>query len=164
MELLIGIVASRLAVRHYKRTKKELGPRFTPKMAFFDQVRGGIAKAVQLVSENHVFNDFPECAQLSNVDRLSIKLKDPTLHEIIQGWQADHRFNTISFVVRDETNHKKVLMEADLEYGKGITLKNSQGKHIMVIKLSNNDATVLGKLMHPAPATLFKVRLILGLL
>lgn len=157
MELLIGLVASRLAVRHFKHTKQEIGHRFASKMAFFDQVRGGIAKAVQLVSENHVFAEFPsECTQLTSVDRLSIKLKDPTLHDMIQGWQADHRFNSISFVVRDETNHKNILMEAELEYGKGLTLKNNQGKHIMVIKLSNNDATVLGKLMHPAPATLFK--------
>lgn len=109
MELVVGVVASRLAVRHYKRTKREFGQRFShPKMAFFDQVRGAIGKAVQKVSENHIFHEFPDVAQLSHVDRLSIKLKDPQLHDMIQTWNADRQFNTISFIIRDEANHKKV--------------------------------------------------------
>lgn len=48
-------------------------------------------------------------------------------------------------------------MEVEMDSGKGLTVKNSQEKPIMVIKLPNNDPTALGKLMHPAPATLFKV-------
>jgi len=126
-------------------------------MAFFGSVREGIAKAVQRVSENQVFHEFPNCSQLEGADRVSIKLKDPQIHDMIQGWQADRKFNTITFIIRDENNHKQVIMEADLESGKGLTLKNNQGKPIMVIKLRSNDATSLGKLMHPAPATLFKV-------
>jgi hypothetical protein len=82
-------------------------------------------------------------------------------HDMIQGWTASQRFTTISFLVRNEGNHKQTVMEADLESGKGLTLKNGQGKPIMVIKLPNNDPTSLGKLMHPAPATLFKVGLTL---
>lgn len=78
-------------------------------------------------------------------------------HDMIQGWNADRHFNTISFVIRDENNRKQVLMEVDMESGKGLTLKNNQGKPMMVLKLPNNDPAVLGKLMHPAPATLYKV-------
>lgn len=76
---------------------------------------------------------------------------------MIQGWRADQHFNTITFLVRNENNRKVTMMEADLESGRGITLKNGQGKPIMVIKLPNNDATALGKLMHPALATLYKI-------
>lgn len=117
-----------------------------------------------MVSENHVFHEFPDCSQLTHVDRLSIKLKDPQVHAMVQTWSADRQFNSIFFVVRDEANHKKTLMECELESGKGLTLRNNQNKPLMVIKLPNNDPTALGKLMHPAPATLFKVPLLVHLL
>jgi hypothetical protein len=76
---------------------------------------------------------------------------------MIQGWHADRHFNTIGFIVRDENNRKQTLLEVELESGKGLTVKNNQGKPVMVVKLPNNDPTSLGKLMHPAPATLYKV-------
>lgn len=48
MELLVGALASRLAIRNYQRTKRELGNRLRSRMDFLGQVRGGIAKAVQV--------------------------------------------------------------------------------------------------------------------
>lgn len=90
MEIVIGALASRLAVKHYKRTRNEFVSRFTPKMTFFDKFQSSIAKAVQLVSENHVFHEFPEASQLSQIDRLSIKLKDPQIHDMIQHWDGNH--------------------------------------------------------------------------
>lgn len=78
MELAVGFAASYLAVRHYRRLRRRLRP--ARRMdALFGQVRQGLAKAVQLASENAAFQDFPECSILGSVDRVSIKLKDPNV-------------------------------------------------------------------------------------
>jgi hypothetical protein len=82
MELIIGYLASKLAIRHYNNTTQALADHFRGKaerMDVFGQIRQGIAKVVQKATENHVFHEFPECSQLTNIDRLSIKLKDPRL-------------------------------------------------------------------------------------
>ncbi|KAI6190217.1 hypothetical protein M3Y97_00092800 [Aphelenchoides bicaudatus] len=131
MELIVGALESRLAVRHYRHDGQRES-RF-PRISRYN------------------------CAQLSNIDRLSIKFKDPQIHSMINGWDPSRHFNTITFIVRNEDNHKQTLLEVDMESAKGLTVKNTQGKPIMVIKLPNNDPTSLGKLMHPAPATLYKV-------
>ena len=48
-------------------------------------------------------------------------------------------------------------MTADIQAGVGILLKSGGGKPIMTIRTPNHDPTSLGKLMHPAPATIMKV-------
>ncbi|KAI6217316.1 hypothetical protein M3Y99_01774500 [Aphelenchoides fujianensis] len=108
-------------------------------------------KAVQLASENHVFNEFPECSLLSTVDRVSIKLQNPQLHDLMKNWAADHRFDVIKFNVRNEAVGKQTILEAALESGRGVTVRNAQGKPLMVVRLSENDPTSPGETPAPRP-------------
>ncbi|CAD5223542.1 unnamed protein product [Bursaphelenchus okinawaensis] len=126
-------------------------------MDLFGQVRQGIAKAVQKATENQVFHEFPECSILGSIDRVSIKLADPHVNEMLTHWGPNTKFEHVGFLIRDEDNRKQTLMTAEMISGNGIVLKNMAGKQIMVIRLPNNDPSSFGKLMHPAPATLFKV-------
>lgn len=126
-------------------------------MDFLGQVREGIAKAVHLASDSHVFHEFPECSILTSTDKLSIKLENPQLHNALKTLRPDTPFQSIRLLVRNESNRKQTVMTADLVSGNGILLKNNSGKPIMVVRPPNNDPTSFGKLMHPAPATLFKI-------
>ena len=76
----------------------------------------------------------------------------------MQNWSADHPFTSIGFNVRDEDKNKSIVLDVELESGKGITLRNGAGKPIQYVRLSNNDPTALGKLIHPTQVTLYKVR------
>ncbi|KAI6213254.1 hypothetical protein M3Y94_00129100 [Aphelenchoides besseyi] len=126
-------------------------------MDFIGKAKQSIAKAVQIASESSVFSSFPECSLLSSVDRISIKLKDPQLHGLMKNWGPEHTFKTIDFLIRNEATGKQTILEAELESGRGITVRNAQGKQIMVVKLNENDPTALGKLCHPSLASLYKV-------
>lgn len=126
-------------------------------MDFINQFREGFAKAVQLASDNHVFNEFPECSMLASTDKLSIKLKDVQLHNSLKILRPETAFQPITLLVRNESNRKQTLMLAEMQSGNGICLKSGSGKPIMIVRPPNNDITSYGKLMHPAPATLFKI-------
>jgi hypothetical protein len=127
-------------------------------MNLLGQFREGIARAVNLASDNHVFHEFPDCSILSTTNRVSIKLKDPHLYNALQvHWSPETTFDAITLLVRNEDNRKQTLMTAEIQAGNGITLKSGAGKPIMVVRTPNHDPLSLGKLMHPAPATLFKI-------
>lgn len=125
-----------------------------------DQIAGGIAKVVQKATDNQVFHEFPECSALANTERLSIKLTDEQIHRSLQllSWRPEPaRFDSITFSVRDEDNHKKQMMTCQMQSGHGMVLKNAAGKTVMLVRLPTHSTDSLGKLMHPSQATLFKL-------
>lgn len=125
-----------------------------------DQIAGGIAKVVQKATDNQMFHDFPECSLLANTDRLSIKLSDQQIHRSLQlpSWRPEPaRFDSITFNVRDEDNHKRPLMTCQMQSGYGMVLKNAGNKTMMLVRLATHSTDSLGKLMHPSKATLYKL-------
>uniref|UniRef100_A0A7E4W5J5 Profilin n=1 Tax=Panagrellus redivivus TaxID=6233 RepID=A0A7E4W5J5_PANRE len=126
-------------------------------MDLINQFREGFAKAVQLASDNHVFTDFPDCSILGNTDKISIKLKDPLLHNANQ-FTPQSAAMAIKLLIRDENNRKATIMSAELELGNGLIVRSTAGRPIMIIRTRNNDPSSLGKLMHPAPASLYKIQ------
>ncbi|VDN20967.1 unnamed protein product [Gongylonema pulchrum] len=88
----------------------------------------------------------------------------------------------IRFLVRDERRNKKTVMSADLRSGmlkevrihnnndlpqnemmlrhgicSGFEVKSASGVHVMDVKLPNNNATCIGKIVHPFNTTIYKV-------
>lgn len=139
---------------------------------FVDQVKQGFAKVVQSATDSHIFNELPDCSMLSNSDKLSIKLKDPQMYlffrtnyllsrhnALINHWTRNTNFQSITFLIRNEENRKQTLMVAELQSGLGINIKTNVGKPIMTVRTPNNAGFSLGKIMHPAQATLYKVEL-----
>lgn len=78
-------------------------------------------------------------------------------HALLANWGPHTKFETITFLVRDEDKRKLTIMTAELISGNGVLVRNAAGKQVMLVRLPTNDPTSFGKLMHPAPATLFKV-------
>uniref|UniRef100_A0A914DY93 Uncharacterized protein n=1 Tax=Acrobeloides nanus TaxID=290746 RepID=A0A914DY93_9BILA len=94
---------------------------------------------------------------LSNSDKLSIKLKDPHMHNVlVNHWTRNTNFQSITFLIRNEENRKQTLMIAELQSGIGIFIKTAAGKPIMTVRTPNSSDS-LGKIMHPAQATLYKI-------
>ncbi|CAD5232104.1 unnamed protein product [Bursaphelenchus xylophilus] len=153
MELVIAYVVSKVTIIHFRRIKS----RFSARMDLFGQVKQGFAKAMQIATENQIFHEFPECSILGSINRVSIKLADPHVNAMLANWGPQTKFEHINFLIRDEDNKKQTLMTAELVSGNGIIVKNAGGKQVMVVRLPTHDPTSFGKLMHPAPATLFKV-------
>uniref|UniRef100_A0A0M3IDN2 THUMP domain-containing protein n=2 Tax=Ascaris lumbricoides TaxID=6252 RepID=A0A0M3IDN2_ASCLU len=128
-------------------------------MSLLGQMKQGFAKALQIASDNALYNELPECSVLSTVDKLSIKAANQiALQNAMDKYfrSTDVHF-TIKFLIRNEKAHKSMLMTADLISGRGFVVRNSGGGHIMDVKLPNKVGDALGKIVHPSQATLFKV-------
>uniref|UniRef100_A0A915AI36 Uncharacterized protein n=1 Tax=Parascaris univalens TaxID=6257 RepID=A0A915AI36_PARUN len=131
----------------------------TTTMSLLGQMKQGFAKALQIASDNALYNELPECSILSTVDKLSIKAANQiALQNAMDKYfrSTDVHFN-IKFLIRNEKAHKSMLMTADLISGRGFVVRNSGGGHIMDVKLPNKVGDALGKIVHPSQATLFKV-------
>uniref|UniRef100_A0AC34FI45 Uncharacterized protein n=1 Tax=Panagrolaimus sp. ES5 TaxID=591445 RepID=A0AC34FI45_9BILA len=90
-------------------------------MDFFGQVREGIARAVHLASDSHVFHEFPDCSILSTTNRLSIKLKDPQIYNALRvHWSPETTFDAITLLIRNEDNRKQTLMTAEIQAGNDV--------------------------------------------
>jgi len=124
----------------------------------FGQMRSGFAKALQLASDNAVFNDLPECSMISNVDVVSIKMKDQQdrSQALSRYIIADSGFTPITFLIRNERNRKQTIMTADLVNGQGFIVRNAGAQNVMDVKMPNH-SSALGKILHPAGATLYKI-------
>ncbi|KAK0411481.1 hypothetical protein QR680_005674 [Steinernema hermaphroditum] len=136
-------------------------------MAFLDQVKQGFAKAIQIASDNQVFHDLPECSLLSNVEVLSIKLKDPERHSAVGAHLANAtarspvsasraHFDPVEFLVRNERNHKNTILTGELTANQGIVVRTNTGKQLMTATIPNNSPDCLGKIVHPHHVTLYK--------
>ncbi|TKR86770.1 hypothetical protein L596_011290 [Steinernema carpocapsae] len=142
-------------------------------MAFLDQVKQGFAKVVQIASDNQIYHDLPECSLLSNVEVLSIKLKNPERHSAVGAHLANAtsqrastmnrtHFEPIEFLIRNERNHKNTVLTADLTANQGIIVRTNAGKQIMTTTIPNNSPDSLGKIVHPHHVTLYKIKRIAG--
>ncbi|KAK0411482.1 hypothetical protein QR680_005674 [Steinernema hermaphroditum] len=142
-------------------------------MAFLDQVKQGFAKAIQIASDNQVFHDLPECSLLSNVEVLSIKLKDPERHSAVGAHLANAtarspvsasraHFDPVEFLVRNERNHKNTILTGELTANQGIVVRTNTGKQLMTATIPNNSPDCLGKIVHPHHVTLYKIKRVVG--
>lgn len=63
----------------------------------------------------------------------------------------------IVFTVREKQRDNRILFNAELIAGLGLTVKTSRGKTIMDLRLLGNSCKCMGKILHPAGATVYKV-------
>ncbi|KAH7730356.1 hypothetical protein AAVH_01404 [Aphelenchoides avenae] len=127
-------------------------------MDLFGQIRQGIAKAAQIASDSRIFHEIPECSILAGTDKISIKLKDQNMHHALKtSWHPETASESVFFLIRNEENRKQTVMVAEVQSGYGVSVKTAAGKAVMVVRPPDNDPTSLGKIMHPAPATIYKV-------
>ncbi|VDK19097.1 unnamed protein product, partial [Anisakis simplex] len=128
-------------------------------MSLLGHVRQGLAKALQIATDNQAFSEIPECSMLSTVDKLSIKVADQfdVLHATENYFRSGNANFIVKFLVRNEKKNKNIVMTADLTAGQGFIVHNMSGTHIMDVKLPNKAGDTLGKIVHPTQVTLFKV-------
>lgn len=122
-----------------------------------------MAKAVQKTVTGTgiegLLDEIPNCASLTGVNKLSIKLEDEELHQDVvrQHILYGHfDFQPITFLIRDEMEEKRTVMTARLICGRGFVVQVN-GKDVMEVAIPNKSTMSLGKIAHPTGATIYKV-------
>uniref|UniRef100_A0A0N5AEG2 Doublecortin domain-containing protein n=1 Tax=Syphacia muris TaxID=451379 RepID=A0A0N5AEG2_9BILA len=128
-------------------------------MAFVDQMKHGITKAIQIASDNTAYSELPECSSLSQTQTLSIKAADPI--EIIKASERyldkGETYMRIKFLIRDEKADKRSVLSAELVSGRGFIVKTLDGTNVMDVRLADRSSRCFGKLLHPSQATIYKI-------
>uniref|UniRef100_A0A0N5AKP7 Movement protein n=1 Tax=Syphacia muris TaxID=451379 RepID=A0A0N5AKP7_9BILA len=118
-----------------------------------DKLRRGVAKTIQAASENEAYDSLPECEDLLLADKFTVKVYELT--DEISPSPSD--FKPVHFEVCAKGVSGGKFFDGELVAGQGILLKTARGKVAMDIRLPDNSRSYMGKILHPAGATLYKV-------
>lgn len=130
---------------------------FTRRMStVVDKLRRGVAKTIQAASENEVYDTLPDCEDLLLANKFTVKVYE--LPADASSPSASY-FKPVHFEVIAKRTAGGTFFVGELVAGQGIVLKTAKGKIAMDIRLPENSRTYMGKILHPAGATLYKVEL-----
>ncbi|VDK86894.1 unnamed protein product [Litomosoides sigmodontis] len=129
----------------------EKGKSFRLQMSsMVNKMRRGVAKTVHVNDE--AFNTLPHCDVLGTSNRFVIKiLPSDNLKPSASG------FTPIQFVIKAKKGSRKTAYNCEMIAAQGIVVKTVLGKTVMQIRLPDSSQTSMGKILHPAGSTLYKV-------
>ncbi|VDM15804.1 unnamed protein product [Wuchereria bancrofti] len=117
-----------------------------------DKVRRGVAKTIQAASEGEAFDTLPDCDILGISNRFTIKiLPSDGLKPSVS------RFTPIHLVVKAKKGNRQTVYNCEMIAAQGVVVKTLQGNTVMEIRLPDNSQNSMGKILHPAGSTLYKV-------
>ncbi|KAL3985592.1 hypothetical protein ACH3XW_39230 [Acanthocheilonema viteae] len=117
-----------------------------------DKVRRGVAKTIQAASEGEAFDTLPDCDILGITDRFAIKiLPSDDVKPSASG------FAPIHLVIKAKKGSRQTVYNCEMIAAQGIIVKTLRGNTVMEIRLPDSSQNSVGKILHPAGSTLYKV-------
>uniref|UniRef100_A0A915PRN3 Phospholipid scramblase n=1 Tax=Setaria digitata TaxID=48799 RepID=A0A915PRN3_9BILA len=117
-----------------------------------DRVRRGVAKTIQVASEGEAFDTLPDCDILGTSNRFSIKILPC---DDVKPSASD--FTPIHLVIKDKKGSRQTVFNCEMIAAQGIVVRTLRGNAVMEIRLPDNSQNSIGKILHPAGSTLYKV-------
>ncbi|KAK6109093.1 hypothetical protein QQG55_34620 [Brugia pahangi] len=117
-----------------------------------DKVRRGVAKTIQAASEGEAFDTLPDCDILGISNRFTIKILPSDELK-----PSASRFTPIHLIVKAKKGNRQIVYNCEMIAAQGVVVKTLQGNTVMEIRLPDNSQNSMGKILHPAGSTLYKV-------
>ncbi|OZC06974.1 hypothetical protein X798_06019 [Onchocerca flexuosa] len=117
-----------------------------------DKVRRGVAKTIQAASEGEVFDTLPDCDILGTSNRFAIKILSSDELK-----PSASNFTSIHLVIKDKKGNRQIAYNCEMIAAQGVVVKTLRGNTVMEIRLPDNSQNSIGKILHPAGSTLYKV-------